>query len=140
MGLRLKISTESRFLRVKVTGNFSLFEAKRNFITVLKAVARTKARSVLLDGRGIAGNPSMIERFYYGTFAAESVGKFTARGVSRATRFAYVLEEPVLDPRRFGETVAVNRGMWIKVFDNENDALAWLGIPQPRPRLECEGS
>ena len=30
--------------------------------------------------------------------------------------------------RRFGETVAVNRGMYVKTFDNPDDALGWLGI------------
>ena len=44
-------------------------------------------------------------------------------------RFAYVLKEPVLDPKKFGETVAVNRGMLIRVFDNPEEALQWLEIP-----------
>ncbi|HET6490161.1 MAG TPA: hypothetical protein VFG28_10390, partial [Syntrophales bacterium] len=83
---------------------------------------------VLFDGRGLTGNPGSMERFYYGMFAAETVGKYADRGVSRTTRFAYVLKPPVLDPRRFGETVAVNRGMHVKAFDNFDDALGWLGI------------
>ena len=43
----------------------------------------------------------MIERFYYGEFAAQSVVSFVSRGVSPATRSADVLEEPMLDPERF---------------------------------------
>jgi len=95
---------------------------------MLEAVARNKVGKVLFDGRGLAGNPKIMERFYYGEFAAQAVAKFTTRGVSRATKFAYVLEVPMLDPRRFGETVAVNRGMFVKAFDNLDDALGWLGI------------
>ncbi len=34
----------------------------------------------------------------------------------------------MLDPQRFGETVAVNRGMRIKVFDNPEEAFAWLDL------------
>jgi hypothetical protein len=34
----------------------------------------------------------------------------------------------MLDPEKFGETVAVNRGMLAKVFDNLEAALAWLEI------------
>jgi hypothetical protein len=83
---------------------------------------------VLLDGRELAGNPRFMERFYYGEFAAETVAKFKARGVSSATKFAYVLKVPILDPWRFGETVAVNRGMHVKTFENLPDALGWLGI------------
>jgi hypothetical protein len=71
-----------------------------------------------------------MERFYYGEFAAQTVRDFAPRGVSPSTQFAYVLKEPVLDPGRFGETVAVNRGMLVKVCDRPEDALRWLGIAQ----------
>jgi hypothetical protein len=95
---------------------------------MLEAVARHKVKKVLFDGRKLTGEPETMERFYYGEFAAKAVVRFADRGVSLATKFAYVLEEPVLDPRRFGETVAVNRGMLVKTFDNLDDAFGWLGI------------
>ena len=41
-------------------------------------------------------------------------------------RFAYVAHAPVRDPERFGETVAVNRGMNVKVFETPEDAMEWL--------------
>ena len=95
---------------------------------MLEAVARARVRKVLLDGRGLTGNPKSMERFYYGTFAAEAVMRYAEHGVSRATQFAYVLSPPVLDSRRFGETVAMNRGMHVKAFDNIDDARRWLEI------------
>jgi hypothetical protein len=128
MSMILEISAYSGFLHVDAMGKFSLVGAKRTFIEMLEAVARNKVGKVLFDGRGLAGNPILMERFYYGEFAAQAVGEFTDRGVSRATRFAYVLDVPMLDPGRFGETVAVNRGMFVKMFDNLEDALRWLGI------------
>jgi hypothetical protein len=135
MSILLDICADSGFLRVGATGDFSLVEAKRTFRETLEAVARNKAVKVLFDGRGPAGSPKIMERFFYGEFAARSVAQFTARGVSASTQFAYVLKVPVLDPMRFGETLAVNRGMVVKTFDNPNDALEWLGIPPaPRPR------
>ena len=116
-------------------GEFSLGEAKRTFLEMLEAVARHKVRKVLFDGRGLAGEPKTIERFFYGEFVARAIAEFADRGmVSRATQFAYVLEEPMRDKRRFGETVAVNRGMFVKTFDNLQDALGWLGIlPANKP-------
>jgi hypothetical protein len=115
-------------------GEFSLKEAKRSFLEMLDAVARYKVKKVLFDGRSITGNPETMERFYYGEFAAKAVIEYSDRGVARTTQFAYVLEYPVLDPGRFGETVAVNRGMHVKVFDNLEDALEWLGIaPADKP-------
>jgi hypothetical protein len=128
MNIQLEIRPEPGFLSVGATGTFSLDEAKRVFLEMLEAVALHKTQRVLLDGRQLRGEPEVLERFLYGEFAAKSVRDFEVKGVSRSTRFAYVLKEPVLDPKRFGENVAVNRGMIIKVFDNPEDALRWLEI------------
>ncbi|MBM4029921.1 MAG: hypothetical protein FJ280_31655 [Planctomycetes bacterium] len=122
--MKVEIYPESDFLRTDVSGKFSLKEAKRTFLEILDAVTRYKVNKVLFDGRRIVGNPQTMERFYYGEFVAEAW-----RGaLPLVPKFAYVLEYPVLDPARFGETVAVNRGMIVKAFDNLDDALGWLGI------------
>jgi hypothetical protein len=135
MSMKLEVCPESGFLKVDAVGAFSLEEAKRTFLEMLEAVARHKVRKVLFDGRGLAGEPKTIERFFYGKFAARAVAEFADRGMlSRSTQFGYVLEEPVLDKRRVGETVAVNCGMFVKTFDNLQDALGWLGIlPANKP-------
>jgi hypothetical protein len=132
----LEIHDEAGLLNAVATGRFSLKEAQRTFLEMLEVVALHKTRKVLLDGRKLIGNPQTMERFYYGEFAAESVVEFAERGMSRATQFAYVLREPVLDPKRFGETVAVNRGMRVKVFDSPAEALQWLGIA-PANKLDA---
>jgi hypothetical protein len=132
MGMLLRIRPESGFLEVGAMGKFSLEEAKRTFVEMLEAVALHKTKKVLFDGRELTGKPEIMERFYYGEFAAETVANFADRGVSPATRFAYVLKEPVLDPRRIGEIVATNRGMFVKAFDSLEDALEWLGITPTR--------
>lgn len=135
MCMELAICPEAGFLKIGAMGEFSLDEAKRTFLEMLEAVARYKMTKVLIDGRGLLGEPETMERFYYGEFTAQTVAEFADRGVvSRTTQFAYVLEEPVLDPQRFGETVAVNRGMFVKVCDNLEDAVGWLGIaPASKP-------
>lgn len=109
-------------------GKFSLAEAKRNFVEILEAVARHNTKKVIFDGRKLVGKPATMERFYYGEFVAHTIRDFAQRGVSPSTQFAYVLKEPVLDQRRFGETVAVNRGILLKTFDRPEDALRWLGV------------
>jgi hypothetical protein len=128
MSMIVRICAGSGLLSVMALGEFSLEEAEGSFREILDAVARHKTEKILLDGRKLKGEPSTIERFLYGEFAARMVAKYMReRGVPRASQFAYVLQEPVLDPQRFGETVAANRGMWIKVFDNLDDACGWLG-------------
>ena len=128
MDIIIEMRPESGYLHARATGEFSLEEAKRTFLEMLEAVARHQVMKVLFDGRRLTGDPDTLERFYYGKYAADAVLQFKDRGVSPATQFAYVLKEPVLDPQRFGETVAVNRGMLVKTFDNLEDALGSLGI------------
>ncbi len=133
MSIKQEIRPESDFLNVTAAGDFSLAEGKRTFLEMLKAVARHKVRKVLFDGRRVEGEPETMERFYYGEFAANAFAESAKLGaVARSTRFAYVLEEPVLDPKRLGETVAVNRGMLLKAFDNLQDACSWLEIEHPK--------
>ena len=124
--MSLGFTLASDYFYVTATGEFALDDAQRGFLEMLESVAVAKPTKVLFDGRMLIGEPEMIERFYYGEFAARSVASFASRGVSPATRFAYVLEEPMLDPDRFGETVAVNRGMIVRAFDNLEAARAWL--------------
>ena len=135
MGMILRTSAETGLLRAIVSGEFSLEEAERNFLEILDAAARHKAEKILIDGREVKGRPSAIQRFLYGEFAAGAVARSIRElGLSRASQFAYVAREPVLDPRRFAETVAVNRGMWVKAFDNLEDALGWLRLaPANKP-------
>ena len=125
MSILQEMHFESGFLAVDLSGEFSLEEAKRAFLEMLEAVARYKAEKVLLDGRTLKGKPEDLERFYYGEFAAKATIRLLKdHGI--AAKFAYVLSVPIRDPRRSGETVAVNRGMNVKVFEAPEDALKWL--------------
>ena len=92
---------------------------------MLGAVAQYKAETVLIDAREVKGKPELVERFYYGEFAAtETIRLFNEHRIF--PRFAYVIHQPLRDPERFGETVAVNRGMIVKTFETLEEAFEWL--------------
>jgi hypothetical protein len=114
-------------LRAVVSGEFSMDDSKRTFLEILDAVARHRAERVFIDGCELKGKPNFIQRFIFARFAAHAVASRPERGAPRTSQFAYLLREPMFEPRRFGETVAVNRGMWVRSFDNAEDALEWLG-------------
>src|SRR5262245_9018007 len=127
MSIQQKMHFESGLLRVDARGEYSLEEAKRAFLEMLRAVAQYRAETVRLDGRTLNGKPASIERFYYGECAAkETMRLIKEHGI--APRFAYVLNEPLRDPLRYGETVAVNRGMFVKTFETPEDAFEWLEL------------
>lgn len=126
MIMHQEISVNDGILNVVASGKFSLAEAKKRYIEMLWAVAHDKAEKVLFDGRRLVGNPEPMERFFYGEFAANTLREFGVHGVYPGTKFAYVLKVPIRDPNRLGETVAVNRGMLVKTFDDLEDAFRWL--------------
>jgi hypothetical protein len=131
MSIKQEMHFESGLLRVDARGEFSLEEAKRAFLEMLGAVAQYQAEKVLFDGRNLKGKPERIERFYYGYFAATETNRLMAEyRMPHAPRFAYVMNEPLRDPRRYGQTVAVNRGMTVKTFETPEEAFAWL---EPTP-------
>ena len=137
MSIRQEMHFQYGVLRVDATGEFSLEDAKRAFLEMLDAAAYYQAEKILLDGRNMKGSPAHIERFYYGYFAATETMSFIARcRMRQAPQFAYVLHEPLRDPGRYGEKVAVSRGMNIKVFESLEEAVEWLGLaPGNKPDL-----
>jgi hypothetical protein len=132
MSMRQEMRPDADLLEVRATGEFSLDEAKRVFVEMMEAVSLHKAKRVLFDGRTLTGNPQTMDRFYYAEFAAATAARFKTRDASGPTRFAYLLKEPVLDPERFGENVAANRGMLVQAFDDPHEARAWLGTPSAK--------
>ena len=130
MSIRQEMHFESGVLKVNARGEFSLEEAKRAFLEMLEAVAQYEAEKVLFDGRNLKGEPASIERFYYGYFAAtETINLIGMKRMRQTPQFAYVMNEPLRDPQRYGETVAVNRGMNVKTFETPEEAFEWLERP-----------
>lgn len=130
MSIRQEMHFESGVLKVDAWGEFSLEEAKRAFLEMLEAVAQHQAEKVLFDGRNLKGEPARIERFFYGYFAAtEIISLIAMKRIRQAPQFAYVMNEPLRDPQKYGETVAVNRGMNVKTFDTLEEAFEWLEGP-----------
>jgi len=127
MAMKGTSTYENGILVVVETGEFSMEEAQKTFLEMVEMVKQNGATKVLFDGRDITGEPELIERFYYGEFAAATIENLIRNGwTGRMPQFAYVLQEPVLDPLRLGETVAINRGMNVKAFNNTHEARQWL--------------
>jgi stage II sporulation SpoAA-like protein len=116
---------QSGLLKVDASGEFSLEDARQAFREMLGAVVQYKAEKILIDGRNVKGFPTDLERFIYGEFVASETQKIVKK-YRIAPRFAYVIHEPLRDSERLAETVAVNRGMDIKIFETSEDAFEWL--------------
>lgn len=118
------------FLEATLSGDFSLEEAERTFVQIVQSAIEHKVARVLVDAQGVQGEPTALQRFCYGEFAAKVVRELYSVTGLRAPTFAYLMSHPVLDARRLGENVAANRGLAVKAFDSAADAFKWLGLAQ----------
>lgn len=62
--------------------------------------------------------PQTIERY--------QLARHFAEAAQSRVRVAVLTRPELIDPSRFGVTVAQNRGLMADVFANEAEALAWL--------------
>ena len=124
----LSTKAEPGYLRATVTGDFVLADANQHFLALVDQIAKGRTGRVLIDGRAVTGAPRAIERYLYTVFAARTTEMFLGN-LHLAPRFAYVLTPPVLDPHRMGEKLARNRGLNVRAFESNEEALAWLVGP-----------
>jgi hypothetical protein len=115
-----RIEQTPEWLFVHARGVFAIAWFKQ-LIQQVVAMAQTSVpppRAMLLDLREMTGaRLSDMDRYDVGVLAArESVG----------APIAMVGPATLVDPRRFGESVARNRGLNVRVFIDMDEATAWL--------------
>ena len=64
------------------------------------------------------------------TFDRYQIGEELATAAEGQVRVALVARAELIDPERFGITVARNRGLTADVFTTDAAALAWLLLPE----------
>jgi hypothetical protein len=126
--MNLDIRVASGYLYITATGRFSIEESHMLFYDILFAVAEHKIGKVFVDGRGLTGEISFMDRLEIGRFWAQAVAEFLKRNRSLPPLFAFVLKEPLISPTRLGENMAVKGGMITKIFDNLGEAFTWLEV------------
>jgi len=90
-------------------------------ITAAIALAREQQVPKLLiemSGWGRMRSPSVTERYF---FVQE-----WARAAPRGFRMALVAPAELIDPKKFGATVARNSGLLADIFTSEHEAIQWL--------------
>ncbi len=87
---------------------------------------KNRLRKLLINVTNLTGftPPTTLERL--------TLGKQIAEDGMSAVRIAMVAQEEMLDPRRFGVTVARNRGLITNAFACEEEAVRWLLDPKAK--------
>ena len=122
MGIQYEVDVRTNYVCLSCTGEFTADAFLKVIKEGLKIAEGNEVMAVLVDVRGLEGEPpSTMQRFDIGAAVPEM-----QRERSNLICIAVVGDEPMIDSERFGETVAVNRGAYGKVFTDFNEAKAWL--------------
>ena len=125
MALRYEVTVEPGFIRVAVSRPVTAENIRQFCLEVPELARKSGVSKVLLDQRRIPSALNSMERFKYATEFAEYF---------RGLQVACVQENPLRDPQHFGETVAVNRGVNLRVFSTLEEAYGWLEVkPADKP-------
>jgi len=102
------------------TAQVSLDEAIQAVTSAITLARERHVRNLLVDVSRLTGfnSPSLIERYHF-------VHEW-ARAAGGAVRISMVARPEMIDPHKFGVTVAANAGLTGNVFASEGEALRWL--------------
>jgi hypothetical protein len=122
MPVDFKMKKKGDYLLVTCQGAYDGTGLKDVHQKALDCAVKEDLRAILVDTTGLHGHaPTAMERFDFGAAIADM-----QRRNRSAIWIAFVGKEPLVDPGRFGETVAVNRGGFAKVFEDVDEAAAWI--------------
>ena len=85
-----------------------------------------KCPKILADLQKVEGSLTTMQRFTMGDIGAQKYRSAVQKGEISKCRFALVADQPLMDPHKFGETVASNRGMSLGIFSTFQEAFDWL--------------
>ncbi len=128
MAFTLKMDPKTNYLHAMMEGEYEFAAAIHCIDLILDACEENKIFRVLLDIREVKGHIQPIDRFHFAeSFSVKYFERVKKRSISHC-RFSMVGKEPVLDPHRFGETVAINRGLTVNASTDLREALDWLMV------------
>jgi hypothetical protein len=131
MSLVMRSKPKREYLTILVSGTFELEQANQLMPRILDLCAANRASKLLIDARGVEGSMSIADRFVFAETFARLYKKRRVAGNFKHVQFTVVVTRAIFDPQKFGEKVATNRGLQVKVTTDMKEALAWLGISKP---------
>lgn len=125
--LSFDIEPRVGYLYVALAGELELGAAEAKFSEMLAAAAGLRQSKMLIDCARVTGQWRPDDRYAFGAYLAAEVqrrsGQFPA-----FPRIAIYAVAPLMDPNRYTQTVANNRGAQVRASDSVQELLSWLGV------------
>ena len=117
MALTTQVSRFPGYVRVEVAGPASIREFVELVSTIGQETVFWSDRRVVVDLRDIEGELTATEQIF--------LGELVAQDLAHIERMASIV--PPERVTRNSERAAQELGSQLRVFDDENEALAWIG-------------
>ena len=118
MAESIEIIEKRNYLLAVYIGKFSVQAARQTIDQIVQAIPENRLRAVLLDCRNLTGRLSIMDRYQTAIYGQHMIG--------RVSKLALVRPREMIGADRFMETVAVNRGIYLRLFEDIGEAIAWL--------------
>jgi len=125
--LHFDIEPRRGYLYVTVTGELSIADAEKALLELLGVAARERQPRILVDCSRLQGEWNPDDRYAVGTFLAAQVERMASQ-FPQTPRIAVYAIAPLMDPNRYFQTVATNRGAQVRSSDSLQELLSWLGV------------
>ena len=123
MAYQLNITNKENYLLAEVSGEFDYTTDHKLFTELIESCFTYNRPKLLLDAINLKGFLSTFQRYNIALSVTNTIRKNFDKGI---IQISIVGTEPLIDPDRFGETVATNRGLIVKVTTDMEEALKWL--------------
>jgi hypothetical protein len=118
MSVQLQIETLPDYLIARFTGNGGAEEVWKEFEFIAEQCNLADRNKLLLDFTGAHGPISFADRYFLG----ENARAFARHGL----KVVSLARADQVDPRKFGELVARNRGVNLRTFTDVSSAEQWF--------------
>ena len=125
--LAYDIELRAGYVYAALSGEFSIESAKNVYRGILQIAAGQGQPRILMDATRITGEMSVSDRLAFGMFLAEEHARVLGQ-LPGGPQLAILAVPPIMDPGRFTQAVANNRGVRMRASDSLQELLSWLGV------------
>ncbi len=117
MPWKITIRKDLRIIQIESSGEVNVEDLNKSLEDVVKIRRERGFTRVFIDATKVTSVPSTLPIFKFASEVAATI---------QDVKFAIAKSPNLERDIKFIETVAVNRGAQVSVFDSEDAALAWL--------------
>ena len=127
--LHFTLEPRNGYLYASVTGELTVASAQDALRDLFSAAARQGEARMLIDVSRLHAEWGPQQRYEVGAFIAAQVER-SGSHFPEDPRIAIYAVAPLMDPNRFTQRVAVNRGAQVRASDSMHELLSWLSARQ----------